>query len=107
MYKYSLVIVGMLLLSGCFPKESPRPVAAEVTARPGIAAPALAPVPDVPLPSPTPKVEPDQSGQGQVPAPDQGASERVQTPALRDAARQRAMQELEKVRGQQAPKKDR
>lgn len=104
MFKYSLVIAGMLLLSGCFQKESPKPAAAEVTDPPGTPTPALGP--EVPSRPATPEVEPGPSEAPQVPTPDHGVPERAQTPALREAARQRAMQELEKARGQQAPKND-
>lgn len=94
--RYVLVIFGVMVLSGCFKNEPPKPGAAEITDPPSVPAQ----LPDVPPGPAIHTMETDKPGQ----TLDSGTSGRVQTPALRETARQQAMKELEKIRSQGAPK---
>lgn len=94
-----MVIVGVIVMSGCFQKDTPKAVDTEAMDSPGVSVPA--PVPDVAKRSLTPALEPDKPRQ----ASNKDTLERVQNPALREEARLEAMKELKKARGQEAAHK--
>lgn len=99
MFRYHLIIVSVIVVSGCFKKDTSKAVDTEVLDSPSVIVPTASS--DVPKRSLTPTLEPDKLEQGS----DKDTSKRVQNPALREEARLEAMKELKKARGQEAAHK--